>query len=518
MHEMKQFFLCLTFRLMCFVFTDTWFVPDEYFQCTEVAYSMAFRRGHLTWEWIHNPPLRSYLHPLSIAWIYEMYRFLGIDTPMAVRCLPHLLHSFLFSLGDVAFIKMVNRIFFANPRGNANTLILYFTNWFIIYCSSRTLSNCVETALTLIALNWYPLYDDEASPMSPHARRRRKSFVPYMLFGTVAILIRPTAVLIFGPLGLWHLARSNERCRVMFFAILVCGGTVMSSILIDSDLKRPLKFPLLEFAKFNFFTGGSAHFGVHPWYWYFTDGLLITMTGAYFLALGGFIIQCNRPAPRSPPKILFVVALIYLAVHIWLPHKEHRFILPIIPLMLPFAGLLLQQVSIKRANITRGLLCIIVTVNLIVAGFVCRVHQRGVNAVTSSLIADITKDAVGPVHIVQLLPCYSMHQYAAFHKLNVRHHMLDCTPNLKRLPNYIDQSDMFHFNPVAYVKQHPKLLRPGKYAYVVIYKKTYKKLEKILAENGYEHFASFGHTPTPISANQDTVIVVLKRVVKKKVN
>jgi hypothetical protein len=59
MKEIKKFFLCLIFRFICFLITDTWFVPDEYFQCTEVAYGMVYNRSHLTWEWKRDPPLRS---------------------------------------------------------------------------------------------------------------------------------------------------------------------------------------------------------------------------------------------------------------------------------------------------------------------------------------------------------------------------------------------------------------------------------------------------------------------------
>lgn len=34
-------------------------------------------------------------------------------------------------------------------------MIFYLSNWFILYCSTRTLSNTIETALTLITLKWY---------------------------------------------------------------------------------------------------------------------------------------------------------------------------------------------------------------------------------------------------------------------------------------------------------------------------------------------------------------------------
>ena len=36
---------------------------DETYQSVEVAHYLVFGRGHLTWEWTTENPIRSYLHP-----------------------------------------------------------------------------------------------------------------------------------------------------------------------------------------------------------------------------------------------------------------------------------------------------------------------------------------------------------------------------------------------------------------------------------------------------------------------
>lgn len=46
------------------------FVPDEFWQSTEVAYYQTFGEGHLTWEW--HVGLRSYLFPYLIAQVYNV--------------------------------------------------------------------------------------------------------------------------------------------------------------------------------------------------------------------------------------------------------------------------------------------------------------------------------------------------------------------------------------------------------------------------------------------------------------
>ena len=283
--------------------------------------------------------------------------------------------------------------------------------------------------------------------------------------------------------------------------------------MIDSNFQTPLKFPLYHFAKFNFFTGGSAHFGTHPWYWYFVDGLLLTSTGTYFLATGGYILQKEGAANRSPPTILFETVIVYILIHSWLPHKEHRFVLPILGLIMPFAGLFLQYMSTKIPKVSKFIIFLIIMVNLISAFFFCRIHQRA----TLDAAKDISKDIMvkNPntlIHIVHLMPCYSMPQYAYFHKLKVRHYMLDCTPNLHNETNYEEESEIFHQNPVKFFTPS----RIGKYlmhkhAYVVIYKKTYQRLSTVLKETGYRVWRTYQHTPVPSSENQDTVLLVLKR-------
>lgn len=283
--------------------------------------------------------------------------------------------------------------------------------------------------------------------------------------------------------------------------------------MIDSDYQTPLKFSLYNFLKFNVLTNGSSHFGVHPWYWYLIDGLLLTSTGTYFLSIGGYVLQRDNALNRSPPIILFETALIYLIIHSILPHKEHRFVLPILSLIIPFAGLFLQYLSTRIPKIAKGLIFFIIVINIFATIFFCRIHQRGVLDATKDIAKDITlKSPKTLTHIVQLMPCYSMPQYAYFHKLKVKHHMLDCTPNLKNLTDYIDESDLFHQNPTKFfIPTKREELLIFKHAYVVIYKKTYQRMASILKETGYRVWRTYQHTPVPISSNQDTILLVLKR-------
>lgn len=70
----------LLMKLMCGVFFafSTNFVPDEFWQTTEVAYLLSFKKGHLTWEWYQG--IRSYLIPAFLSLYYNTMDALGLIT------------------------------------------------------------------------------------------------------------------------------------------------------------------------------------------------------------------------------------------------------------------------------------------------------------------------------------------------------------------------------------------------------------------------------------------------------
>jgi phosphatidylinositol glycan class B len=84
------------------------------------------------------------------------------------------------------------------------TLLLYFTNWFILYCSTRTLSNTLECCISLIALNWYE------SNRHANAKQNHDGFGISAFLATLTTILRPTAVLLWAPLFLSYLIEHSR--------------------------------------------------------------------------------------------------------------------------------------------------------------------------------------------------------------------------------------------------------------------------------------------------------------------
>lgn len=79
---MRLFLYLFSFRLVCALLLQTYFSPDEYWQSLEVAHSMVFGYGHLTWEW--REKIRGILHPLIFAILYKVLKIFSLDYPLVI--------------------------------------------------------------------------------------------------------------------------------------------------------------------------------------------------------------------------------------------------------------------------------------------------------------------------------------------------------------------------------------------------------------------------------------------------
>jgi len=99
---------------------------------------------------------------------------------------------------------------------------------------------------------------------------------------------------------------------------------------VDRIMYGEWTFVIVNFFKFNFLTAGGAFYGTHPWHWYFTQGLpSMAFT---------FLPPAVAGVWWSKQWALAGLVAWVLAVYSTLGHKEFRFILPIHPLVMVFAG------------------------------------------------------------------------------------------------------------------------------------------------------------------------------------
>ncbi|VDN05192.1 unnamed protein product [Thelazia callipaeda] len=452
----KLLYGLILLRIINVFFIRTYFVPDELFQSVEVAHWAVYGTGYLSWEWIAS--IRSVLHPAIIGLLYFVGCALSIDSAVFIIQAPRVLHALLFAFSDYFYYKLCKRIVSSNTAKYA--LMSYLSSWFVWYCAPRTLSNTLETALTIVALQWYPLSTSDL----------KRSCGPYMSIGLITLLIRPTAILIWIPFGLWHLWRAELRVKLLLHTCLPsCLPILLFVVLLDSVAYGKFTVTIWNFIRFNVLEGGSDHFGSHSWHWFISQGLPVILTVHLIPMLFGIIIAVRK---RLIPLPFLWIPVLYIMAHSFIAHKEHRFLLPVIPMLYIFVGIFFSHISKQLRNF---LMVLLMVVNVFLALYFGLIHQVGTFSATSW----ISKDAQSRFHeekhfvVLQLMPCFSLPQYSYFHNFNITITALDCSPNLLHKANYVDQADFFHENPKQWISENLNVV--NKSDYIVFYEKIYRE-------------------------------------------
>ncbi|CDS37232.1 GPI mannosyltransferase 3 [Echinococcus multilocularis] len=476
----------IAFRLVNALMIRTTFVPDEVWQLVEVAHRWAYEFGTLTWEWTPTVAIRSPLYPLFFAGIYKALAFFGVDSRNAIVLLPRLFHGLLTGVTDYIIYLMAVRL--SGKLSARWVLLAEITSWFTAYCAPRSLSNNLEWALHAVAFRYYPW------PPSLGLGPAATTAVPFLLHVCLCILLRPTAAILWIPVCLHYLLRIWKEYSFQDFqytlrlALMIGVPCATLSLGVDRLVFGRWTVNQFNFLLFNFFSNGANFYGVQPWYWYLTSGLPSILILHLPLALVGWLFdvtdgcrwlikRCSllKSRPQTREK---VVAKYFGAWTAWtifayscLAHKEFRFLFPLFPLFMYYAGrgLFLLHCGMSKSRWSQsfcsplGLLVILlVAVNFAVAGYTCLVHQQGPDALMSKLArqanaANWADMSPGP-SILVLMPCHSTPHLSYLH-VNVSLRLLSCDPDLSAWHNtdpraYVDEADKFYEDPTHWLNSN----------------------------------------------------------------
>ncbi|CAM6093376.1 unnamed protein product [Calypogeia fissa] len=508
--------MCLAFRLLNALVVRTYFNPDEHWQALEIAHRMVFGYGHLTWEWKRG--IRSYVHPLIFAALYKLLALTGLDTPWFMARAPRLFQALFVAVGDLYLFKLSFQLF---GRKTAYwTLFCQMVNWFTFFCMVRTLSNSLETVLTIVALYYWPK-DTESK-----VQRNSCWLSSRQLALTVAALscvIRPTNGIIWMYMGVLHLLQTRDRLWFLVGEVFPIGvGCIGLASLLDRWMYGHWTIVPLNFLKFNFLSPGGDFYGTHAWHWYFSQGFPVMVFTFLPLSVLGVRWAKNRLFEGLICWVLVVYSL--------LGHKEFRFVLPILPWTMMFAGYALNILEQSQhrsteddvdkikasphlpetndsknggntiSNATNWFRWIIVgllATNVSTALYTSLIHQRGGERVMEYLAEEAYQSRVDSV--LFLMPCHSTPFYSSLHK-DVPMRFLDCSPSDEA--GYVDEADRFKANPKGFL--HTMFTNgesgsaPELPSHIVIYDSLEPQVRVFLEENHYKPDQKFFHAHFPV--------------------
>jgi hypothetical protein len=196
-----------------------------------------------------------------------------------------------------------------------------------VYFGARTLCETVAGHLLVVAL-WV------LEPGYPVISRRRLFYGGALLGFIFAIRVQLAPAIAVAMLWTnWRADRRRLAATLAGAAAILAAAGVLDTLTLGYPFASVSRYVF-----YNVFYGVSSTFGVEPWLYYLVGELGVWggagATMALLIAIGAW---------RLP--LLLVVAVLILAVHSGIAHKEYRFIYPAIVLLAVLAGAGLAQMA-----------------------------------------------------------------------------------------------------------------------------------------------------------------------------
>ncbi len=283
--------------------------PDEVYQSLEPAHRLVFGTALLPWEFVVGA--RNWLLPGLIAGVFALSSALGVRDGQQLLLVVRVLFA-LTSFGTVLGVLRLGRALdLAWPATVAGAAALSAMS-LDVYFAPRALG---EVAAAL-PVTW-------GLGLLLHRGRRWHVVAGASLLG-LAVLLRIHCGL-FAVSALVGLALAGRRRDALVAFGVLCGWALAYGVLDLVTWGRFLHSAQL-YLRFNVLEGRAADWGVQPPAFYTKH--LVSSLGALWVVLATVsVVGLRRAAFVAVPAALF------LGAHIALPHKELRFIIPILPLV-----------------------------------------------------------------------------------------------------------------------------------------------------------------------------------------
>jgi phosphatidylinositol glycan class B len=396
--------------------------------------------------------VRGWAHPLVFAALFKACAALGIDTHLAITLLPRLVQALCCAGSDVATYVFAGTLF-GEPAGRG-ALFCHLSSWLVFYMGVRTFSTSMEAPLTAAALALWPDW-----------RVGRGGYRQALGFAAAACVIRPTAALFWLPFWLCSLggAARTRRPRLLAATLAIGVPALSLSTATDSYMYGTLVSVPWRFFSFNVMHSGASAFGTHGLLWYWLSALpMVTATMAPLTLAGAHL------ARRSAQPLLLAAAC-FIAALSAIPHKEFRFLLPLLCPACTLAGATLAQLGgfpvqrvatrphwMPRHKRWFHAACVAVVVpQLLGALYLSLLHQSGPDAALRHLSQAAAAGHIGPGGILMLTPCHETPGYSHLHA-PVPLAILDCSPQWRRGAGTADgarvnERDAFFADPVGFL-------------------------------------------------------------------
>ncbi len=311
--------LAILFRLLAAIFAKGWGMFDDHYIVIESAQSWVDGHDYNNWlPWSPGntgPTAHNFFYPGINFLFFALMKFLHLNDPQLKMFFMRLILA-AWSLITVYYgYRITESLGGKNPARLAGILLALF--WFMPWMSVRNLVEMVCVPFIILGYWFIVRPENKTKPAL--------SWFIAGLFLGLATDIRLQAVFFPIGLGIWLLFQGKLKPLLSLAA-----GSLLTFILFEGGIDFVIwGKPFIEIYTYATLSLTEINdYIVLPWYNYFLvlGGMLIPPISIFLF--WGFIRKWKQYL------LVFLPILLFLLFHSWVPNKQERFIIPMIPLFI----------------------------------------------------------------------------------------------------------------------------------------------------------------------------------------
>lgn len=300
---------------------------DEHYQLIEFAELKSGNNQTSDLAWEYSAQVRSALQP-GIAYVsLNFFRFFEINDPYILMFLIRACSGILMLIAITYFVKNTEHLL--RDGWKLPYLCISYFLWFLPFVNIRFSSETYSALTFLVAVGLW------------HSKvKKQKHILIGILLGLSFLFRFQTA---FMSLGFIAWLAFTYRIHLRPLITIIVSGSLVVVLLggaVDYWFYQKITISFYNYFVSNVINDIASTYGVSPWYHYFElsyDSMHIWAIMLWFIVIKHLITK------RS--DLLTWVLLPFLVVHIVIPHKEMRFLIPIANFLPLIAVLSMQSIS-----------------------------------------------------------------------------------------------------------------------------------------------------------------------------
>lgn len=306
----------LAARLWLAFTDDGIYWPDEIYQSLEPAHRAVFGYGMVAWEFIEGA--RNWAFPGLLAGVLKVCAVVGLDDPRQYLGVTRALFCLLGVATGLGVYRLA-RVLGAREVAAAAGAATFLLGVVPVYFAHRAMSETASAAPVVFGL---AMVLEQGTP-------RWRRWVGASLLGLAVLLRLQNGVWCAGVLALFAARRDWRALKDV--AVALAGWALLYG-LIDRLTWGDFFHSARVYLKFNLVEGRASAWGTSGFLYY--PRVLWTSAPLLTLALGALVAAGVRRA-----RGVALVGAAFLLLHSLVPHKELRFIVPLLPVLGALAAL-----------------------------------------------------------------------------------------------------------------------------------------------------------------------------------